>query len=196
MKTSIILLLILLAATACAPQQTLVPVVNPNPIPVTGTTPVATGIPAVTSVPPCTCPTGPVTPPQPGVVQPDHIVCNCPVMLGTPPAPTTGVGSTPQAVPAGGVTLSDNGEIFLLHPGESFLLNLGMDTFDWTVTIDDQNILSMKRGVMVIRGAQGIYQADNPGQAVLSAVGDPLCRNSTPQCMSPSVLFTITVIVQ
>ena len=194
MKTSIILLLILLAGTACTPQPTAVPLVNPNPIPVTGAPPVATDIPVTTSLPPCTCPTG-VVPPA-GSVSPEHIVCTCPVILVPPPAPTGGLGSSPQAIPAGGITLADNGNTFIVHPGDSFLLNLGMDTFDWTVTIDNQNIISREKNVMPIRGAQGVYQASTPGQAVLSAVGDPLCRNSTPACMSPSILFQVTLIVQ
>jgi hypothetical protein len=194
MKTSIILLLILLAASACAPQPTVVPPVNPNPIPVTGVTPVASGVPAATSVPVCTCPTPAA--PQAGKVSPAHIVCNCPVLLVTPGDPTGSVGSTPQAVPAGGITLEENGKTFIVHPGDAFLLNLGMDTYDWTVNIDDQNVLSREKNIMVIRGAQGIYQAINPGQAVLSAVGDPLCRASKPACMAPSIMFSVTVIVQ
>jgi len=39
--------------------------------------------------------------------------------------PTSAVGSNPQVTPAGGITQADNGKTFLLHPGESFLLNLG-----------------------------------------------------------------------
>jgi hypothetical protein len=202
MKTSIILLLILLMGTACSPQPAVVPVINPNPIPVTGVTPVATDIPAATSVPVCTCPTSMVTLTQPpaGSVSPDHVICNCPIILVPPAVPTSGVGSGtgsgPSTIPAGGITLSDNGKTFLVHLGDSFLLNLGMDTFDWTVTIDNQNVISRERNVMPIRGAQGVYQAAAAGQAVLSAEGDPLCRNTTPACMMPSLLFRVTIIVQ
>jgi hypothetical protein len=156
---------------------------------------VAADIPVATSVP-CTCPTGKPTPAAPGKVSPDHIICNCPVLLITPGDPTSVVGSNPQAIPANGITLVDNGKTFLVHPGDGFLLNLGMDVYDWSVTIDDQNVISREKGVMPIRGAQGIYQAMAPGQAVLSAVGDPLCRNSTPACMLPSMMFQVTVIVQ
>jgi hypothetical protein len=122
--------------------------------------------------------------------------CNCPAILIPPPIPTIGIESNPQAVPATGVTLADNGKTFLVHPGESFLLNLGMDVYDWTVNVDNQNVLSREKNVMVIRGAQGIYQAAVPGQAVLNAVGNPLCRSSTPACMQPALLFEITIIVQ
>jgi hypothetical protein len=196
MKTSIILLLILAVLTACAPQSTTSPIINPLPIPVTGATPVATDIPAATSVPPCTCPTSAVTPQQAGFVQPDHIVCNCTVMLIPPPPPTYPVDTNPQAVPAGGITLPDNGKTFIVHPGDSFLLNLGMDVYDWTVNINDQNVIGREKNGLAIRGAQGVYQAASPGQAVLSAVGDPQCRNSKPACMAPSIMFSITVIVQ
>jgi hypothetical protein len=202
MKTSLILLLILLIGTACSPQPTVVPVINPNPILVTGVTPVATDIPAATTVPVCTCPTNMATPAQSqdGATNPSSVICNCPVIIVPAPIPTGGVGSGtgsgPSAIPAGGITLTDSGKTFLVHPGDSFLLNLGMDTFDWTVTIDNQNVISRERNVMPIRGAQGVYQAAATGQAVLSAVGDPLCRNSTPACMMPSLLFKVTVIVQ
>jgi hypothetical protein len=83
-----------------------------------------------------------------------------------------------------------------MHPGENFLLNLGADIFDWTVQIDNQNVLDRVKNIMVIRGAQGVYEATSPGQAALTAVGDPFCRKSTPACMAPSMLFKITVIVQ
>jgi hypothetical protein len=198
MKTSIILLLILLMGTGCTTQPTLTPMVNPYPIPVTVTTPVATDIPAVTAVPICTCPTSAVTPagPQGGIVQPDHVVCDCPAIPVPPPLPTGEVDTNPQAVPANGITLADNGRTLLMHPDDSFLLNLGMDSFDWTVDIDNQNVLSREKNIMVIRGAQGVYQAGSPGQAVLSAVGDPLCRKSEPACMAPSILFKVTIIVK
>ncbi|HVM72613.1 MAG TPA: hypothetical protein VMT91_12705 [Anaerolineales bacterium] len=196
MKTSIFLLLILLAVTACAPQQ--IPLSPISPIPVTSVTPVTTDIPVTTAVPPCSCPASLVTPAQPqaGKVSPDHIVCNCPVLLITPGDPTDVVGSAPQAIPASGITITDNGRIFFAHPGDSFLLNLGADTFDWTVNIDNQNVINREKNVMPIRGAQGVYQAANPGQTVLSAVGKPICQNSANPCMALAVFFSVTIIVQ
>ncbi len=199
MKTSIILLLILLVATACAPQPAVAPL--PNPIPVTGATPVTTDIPVTTSVP-CTCPTSMVPPAQPpaGAVSPDHVICNCPMIPVPPVVPTIGVGSgtgtSSQAIPAGGLTLADNGKTFTVHTGDGFLLNLGTDTFDWTVNIDNQNIISREKNVMPIRGAQGVYQALASGQAVLSAIGKPICQNSTSPCMALEVYFQVTIIVQ
>jgi len=210
MKTSLILLLIIFSMAACAPQPVVTPLDNPSLIPVTGTTlvvtglpvtgttPVATGIPVSPSVQVCTCPTSMVTPTRPpaGYVSPDYVICNCPDIPVPPLVPTIGIGSNPQAIPANGITLGDNGKTYILQTGESVLLNLGMDTYNWTITIDNQNVLSRVRNIMVIRGAQGVYQANSIGKAVLSAEGDPLCRNSTPACMAPSIMFTVTIIVQ
>lgn len=118
------------------------------------------------------------------------VICNCPAILITPPAVATNDELSSR------VALADNGKVFTLHPGDSFLLDLGMDTFDWTVDIDNQNVLSRVKGVMVIRGAQGIYEANSPGRAQLTAAGNPLCRNSVPPCEMPSIMFGITVIVK
>jgi len=107
------------------------------------------------------------------------------------------VGSTPQAVPSVGITLADNSKTYLLHPGDSFLLNLGTDEFNWTVNIDDENVISREKNVLPIRGAQGVYQASSPGQTVLSAVGDPICQKSTTSmCPAIAVFFKVTIIVQ
>jgi hypothetical protein len=136
------------------------------------------------------------TPSQAGGSSVSPIICNCPAIIVSPPIAGTDDGSSSQNSAATGITLADNGRTFTLNPGDSFLLNLGMDTFDWTVDIDNQNVLSRVKGVMIIRGAQGIYEANSLGQAVLTAVGNPLCRNSVPECAMPSILFRITIIVQ
>jgi hypothetical protein len=106
------------------------------------------------------------------------------------------VPSSPIALPVSGVTLSENGMAFTMHIGESFLLNLGTDVYEWMVEVDHQDVLQRKMGVAVIRGAQGIYIAQAPGTATLTASGDPLCLRSKPSCKMPSVSFSITVIVQ
>jgi len=109
----------------------------------------------------------------------------------------SGAGSSSGSTfPVDGVTLSENGSTFVMHVGESFLLKLGMDIYDWTVEVDNQNVLHREMNVMVIRGAQGIYIAQNPGTAILTASGNPLCQQSKPPCMMPSLLFRVTVIVQ
>jgi hypothetical protein len=116
------------------------------------------------------------------------------------PLPLPLITETPSTsgniIPEGGVTLQDNGRTFTMKAGDSFLLNLGTDMYDWTVSIDNENVLHLKMGVMVIQGAQGIYDALAPGTATLTATGDPLCRQTRPPCMMPSILFSVTVVVE
>jgi len=97
---------------------------------------------------------------------------------------------------SGDVTLANQGQTINLHMGDSFLLNLGDDQYTWVVNVDNQDVLRMKMGVMVIKGAQGIYDALAPGSAILTATGDPLCRQSTPACAMPSILFTVYINVR
>jgi len=114
------------------------------------------------------------------------------------PAPNSG-GVLPPAIaalPADGVTLPLNGTTFSMRVGESFLLNLGMDVYDWTVDVDRQDLLQRKAGIALIRGAQGIYVAQAPGTAILTANGDPHCLQSKPPCKIPSISFVITLIIK
>jgi len=114
--------------------------------------------------------------------------------LPTPVIETLVPGGNP--IPDGGITLADKGKTFKLKVGDAFLLNLGTDMYNWTVTIDNESVLHLKMGVMVIKGAQGIYDALAPGAVTLSASGDPICLQSNPPCASPSILFTVTIIVK
>jgi hypothetical protein len=175
------IILILLAGAACAPLQTAPQVIDSS-----------------TTLPPCSCPGGaiPNGQSQIGVNSGTPVICNCPAILLPPTISATDIGPTLPDSHATGITLDDNGRTFILHPGETFLLNLGTDIFDWTVDIDNQNVLARVKNILVIRGAQGIYEANNPGQAVLTAVGNPFCRNSVPACAAPSMLFKISVLVQ
>ena len=106
------------------------------------------------------------------------------------------VPSSAMALPADGVAFSENGKIFTMRVGESFLLNLGTDVYDWTVEVDHQNVLQRDMGVTVIQGAQGIYVAQAPGTVTLTANGDPLCLQSKPPCKMPSISFSIILIVE
>jgi hypothetical protein len=92
------------------------------------------------------------------------------------------------------VTLADDGTTIDLAIGDRFLLNLGRD-FNWTVSVDDQSVLSRVPNIAVIQGAQGIYLARAPGHATLSATGDPPCRKATPPCGAPSRLFRVHMTV-
>jgi hypothetical protein len=92
------------------------------------------------------------------------------------------------------ITLSDNGESITLHTDESFLLKLA-DMYNWNIKIDNQTVVSRAMNVMVVKGAQGVYDAHNSGQAVLTGVGDPRCLTSVPSCKMSSILFKINVTV-
>ena len=106
------------------------------------------------------------------------------------------VSPSAMALPADGVAFSENGKTFTMRVGESFLLNLGTDVYDWTVEVDRQDVLQRDMGVTVIQGAQGIYVAQAPGTAILTANGDPLCLQSKPPCKMPSISFSIILIVE
>lgn len=105
---------------------------------------------------------------------------------------------TPEPLPTGTsnlqVTLQDSGKTITLHVSDSFLLYLG-DTYQWTVEIADQAIVSRVPNIMVIRGAQGIYTAHAVGITTLSATGNPACYYSKPPCLMPSILFQVTIVV-
>ncbi|MFN2167673.1 MAG: S41 family peptidase, partial [Anaerolineae bacterium] len=90
------------------------------------------------------------------------------------------------------VTLDNDGEAITLRVGDTFLLKLG-EEYDWTVTVTDQTILSRMTNVMVVRGAQGLYEAQKPGMTTLTASGDPVCLQSQPPCAMPSRSFEIQV---
>jgi hypothetical protein len=184
--------------SACAFWQAISPITHPIPIAITGDTPIASGIPSSTSIPVCNCPTNIVTIAQSegGGISHSPVICNCPAIIIQPPIPGPWVEITPQTIPTNDITLADNGKTYILHPGESFLLNLGTDVYEWVVDIDNQNVLSRVKNIIVIRGTQGMYEVNSLGQAVLTAIGNPFCRNLIPACMLPSILFNITVIVQ
>jgi hypothetical protein len=101
-----------------------------------------------------------------------------------------------NSIPEGGITLQDNGRTIKMKVGDSVLLNLGANIYDWTVSVDNENVLRMKMGVLVIQGAQGIYDALASGTATLTAAGNPHCLQSNPPCGMPSILFSVTVIVE
>jgi hypothetical protein len=79
--------------------------------------------------------------------------------------------------------------------GDRFLLQLG-DVFLWTVTSSDDSVVGRVINVMVIKGAQGLYEGRKAGDATITAIGDPFCRSATPPCMAPSISYTIHVQVE
>lgn len=90
------------------------------------------------------------------------------------------------------VTLEDSGKSIKLQIGQSLLLKLG-DTYEWNVDIDNQKVLSRVMNIMVVKGAQGVYEPHSLGNVKLTAVGNPQCLHSVPPCMMPSILFTLDI---
>lgn len=109
-----------------------------------------------------------------------------------PPVPT----ATPTAAATQplSVTLADDGKTIELHPGDRFLLDLG-EGYIWNVNVGDPSVVSRMVNVLVIRGAQGIYEAKLPGVTMLTATGDPPCRQAQPPCGAPSRLFRVQIAV-
>ncbi len=95
--------------------------------------------------------------------------------------------------PVKNITSADDGKTITLQPNETFLLKLGED-YDWNVTIDNQTIISIVPDVLVVRGAQGIYMAHNPGHAALTALGEPICPQGQP-CPTLVRVFKLHIIV-
>jgi hypothetical protein len=90
------------------------------------------------------------------------------------------------------VTQADNGTTLHLAVGQQFLLDLG-SSMDWAVTVADQEIVGRVPGVLVIQGAQGIYEARKTGTTVLSAVGSPHCTSGV--CPLYRIAFQLTITV-
>ena len=112
------------------------------------------------------------------------LVASCASFSGQQPTP----GSISD------VTLADNGKTIHVAIGQSFLLKLGLN-YDWNITVSYQNVIGRVKNIAVIVGAQGVYAALAKGTTVLSAVGDPQCRTATPACASPSIMFSVTIVV-
>jgi hypothetical protein len=103
-------------------------------------------------------------------------------------------GQQPTPGSIGEVTLADNEKTIHMTVGQSFLLKLGLN-YDWSITISNENVISRVKNIAVIVGAQGVYDALAKDTTVLSAVGDPQCRTATPACASPSIMFSVTIVV-
>jgi hypothetical protein len=117
---------------------------------------------------------------------------------GTPaPSPDVEVTQVVSPQPDGSLvlTLEDQNKYLVLPVGGSFLLKLG-EVYDWTISVADPNIISREPNVTVIKGAQGIYLAHKVGMTVLSAAGDPVCRQSKPACGMPSILVSFNIEVK
>ena len=84
-------------------------------------------------------------------------------------------------------TMADNGRTFVMNIGDKLRINLDL-SYGWS-TISDFN-------PAVLVGAADGYFAFARGNTTLTMTGNPVCQNSTPPCLAPSVVFTISVVVQ
>jgi hypothetical protein len=182
---STVILLTALAIVSCASTSAAVPV---TPMVATATPSAVVTAPATSDTPAASTPTAVETPTieptmttetamSTAVASPTPTQAKPPPTATTAPAKST---ATPASEPATGprtVTLADAGTSIDLKVGDSFLLALG-ETWDWNVAVNDPSIVSRQVNILVVRGAQGVYNAHKPGQTILRATGDPLCRQS------------------
>lgn len=84
-------------------------------------------------------------------------------------------------------TLADNGRTFYMNIGDELRISLD-NAYVWSLaSISDPTVLA---------GAQDGYFAFANGTATLTMIGNPECLNLTPPCGMPSILYSLTVIVQ
>lgn len=84
-------------------------------------------------------------------------------------------------------TMADNGRTFVMNVGDKLMLNLDF-SYGWSAFSISNNA--------VLAGAQDGFFALTAGTATLTTTGNPECLNFTPPCGMPSILYSITVIVQ
>jgi hypothetical protein len=115
---------------------------------------------------------------------------NPPEAITQTPTPVQPPAPAPQSY-----TVTGNSANTTLHMnvGDSLLVDLG-DSLNWNVTFDSQNILTLRKGVMVIKGAQGLYNAVANGTVKLTATGSPIC-NPDQACPQFMQYFSMTIVV-
>ena len=120
-----------------------------------------------------------------------------PATVGTslPLSTLAAASPTPSSGTPGVVTFGDQGRTIPLHVGQTFVLQLDQ-LHTWDIQIADQRVLGQVSDRHEGPGAQGVYQALAPGQTTLEAQGEPICRTARPPCMLPTIVFSVTIVVQ
>lgn len=113
------------------------------------------------------------------------------------PSPTLDRGSDDLPDYYGGlaVTLDYAGQTITMRRGTGFLLMLGQ-SYHWQVSIDPPQMLTPNMKITPEPGEQGVYIAREPGDATLTAIGEPLCLKEDPPCARPNLLFTLNLIIK
>ena len=123
--------------------------------------------------------------------------------LSPTPVPTQMILSTATVTPNGDpsnyyggflVTMDYVGQTIAMQKGQSFLLSL-TDFYVWQVDIIPAEVLSKNQKITPAKGEQGVFIARKAGKTTLKAVGKPICRDATPACERPDILFTLHVVV-
>ncbi len=92
------------------------------------------------------------------------------------------------------ITFADNGKTIPLVVGQTFLLNLGQD-YDWTVTVDDQNIVGRALNITIPKGAQGAFEAKRAGTTAFHATGIIICPPGQ-VCIQIALEFHVQLVVK
>jgi len=100
-----------------------------------------------------------------------------------------GGGGAPIPAPQR-VTLTNSHQTITMQVGQTFTLALGDQ--NWNVQVADPSVLSRLPNVMMVRGAQGIYKAHQPGATTLTATGTAACGKGQ-ACPMYAILFKVTV---
>jgi hypothetical protein len=103
------------------------------------------------------------------------------------------VASESAPAPSVAITRADDGKTVVLRVGDRFLVQLG-DEFDWSVSVSDPSIVRRVPNVLVVRGAQGIFEAARAGETDLVATGVLHCAPNQP-CPALAAVFRVHIVV-
>ncbi len=111
------------------------------------------------------------------------------------PAPSA---SQPAATPAPApqrvvVSGADNGRTVTVTPGSTVDVSFLDLDYRWSAFQYDSYVIQLESAPGIFPAS---FRARNPGTTVLSATGQPLCRDTSPPCAQPDRQFQVIVIVQ
>jgi len=95
------------------------------------------------------------------------------------------------------LTAADNGGTFGLAVGATMIVRLGEEGLVWSDLAHAGDAVTVHERLFLLDPGYREWEVTGvkPGQSVLSAAGDPPCRNETPPCAAPSQLFEATIVV-
>ena len=93
------------------------------------------------------------------------------------------------------VSRSDDGKTITFRPGERFVVDLGAG-YGWSVDVGAPGVVELVENVMVVDGAQGMYEAQKAGKTTVTGSGVPECMAASPPCEARTVKFKVSVQVR